>query len=50
MLSLLSGDDVIPLLNLPGVLREPAAAHHLLLLQVTLPVRALDHGKMHFKL
>ena len=50
MLSLLSGDDVIPLLNLPGVLREPAAAHHLLLLQVTLPVRALDHGKIYFKL
>ena len=32
-----------PALNLPGVLREPAAAHHLLLLQVTLPVRALEH-------
>ena len=43
------GDHVTPLLNLPGVLREPAAAHHLLLLQVTLSVCALDHAKMHFK-
>ena len=45
-----SGDDVLPLLNLPGVLREPAAAHHLLLLQVTRPVRALDHVIKHLKI
>ena len=37
------GDEFIPLLNLPGVLREPAAAHHLLLLQVTLTIRPLEH-------